>query len=289
MCLPDMSHRSWHDAQLALSDCGLHKLALMTIAFCSCDSGPWPCERWFLSAQEAALQFVKVADTQDPLWKRFEQSILEEQALDNFDLTQADPSTALQNIPKAFEKKNEKVGLSRWFQLIISLRMLMPKRFTRLLVTTYLCLQTGAFKKGQGADALLKVPDCKHASPDVPKSSTGIDTEEVRKVRNQFTNSLAFCAACLGDSAIWDQLQVINLAMEPLQHWHSAPHKHNRSRSESLLFWQSFAEGMELNHVNATLQLLRSNNACRALKIRVARGLHPEGIGGRRSICFAPR
>ncbi len=195
----DWSHRSWNDVQLAIGDVSWTYYVLVTIVLCNLDHGPWNGARWFQELKAGAEEYGVASEPHDPLLSHFFPHIAEEQDLDALDM-EAEEEIRLK-IGLCTQKKNQKVGLTRWFHYITAVHHFTRIWSQRLVVCMYVALSLGLFLDGQAA-LQLKLP-VRSADEDVEKSTTAEDKEAVRKARASAKNTFEFVCVMLHDRALW--------------------------------------------------------------------------------------
>ena len=205
---------------------------------------------------------------EDPLLAAFASIIAEEEAAgDKCGACEMDCDDFFSSLPEVVEQKQPKVGMTRWFQIAVTLRNFLPIRAKRLLIQLYLSLSVGLFKSGRASD-LLRLPERSSSSQgDIQKTTTARDREDVQKLRKQCSNTLAFTTALLADQQIWHRLRVVSEVLEPVQAFHSWQNKLNRSPQESLEFWCFMASEQCYEHINAVLQKMHDYDLLGAVKM----------------------
>ena len=147
----------WNDSTLPISDCRLNWLTLSLICLLNVAAGPFKSERWLSSLKQMAEEYVICADTSNPFWTNLQQQIMDEASVDIDERFALDPEDVFQTLPQVVQSKNAKVGMSSWFEVIVSLAKLTPMRSRRLLLSLQLCMVSNIFPKGKAAEP-LKLP-----------------------------------------------------------------------------------------------------------------------------------
>eukprot|EP00971_Amphidinium_carterae_P190404 3778750-Amphidinium_carterae.4 len=270
--LGDSSHRGWNDTQHALADSRLTSIVLSCIILCNQDHGPWGSQRWYESAKQAAEEYMVLSrGTNDSLFAAFEDIITDECAEDEKELESLMKSEEVWlSIPAALDKKIGRVGTSRWFAVLLSMKQYLRMRGRRLVINMHLALSQGMYAKGRAAE-LLKLPSLQKpvAGADAPKTTTSNDRSEIQSMRSKYHNTLAFNTALLADSCVWKQILTIVSVTEPMQEFHSSQNRLNRSLSESGAWWRDMTDpSLSLAHVNGIMSKLHDKSVLEKL------GLH---------------
>eukprot|EP00971_Amphidinium_carterae_P181744 3605920-Amphidinium_carterae.1 len=244
LLLSDPSHRAWNDAQLAADDCNFQGILLSAFNLFNADQtqalGPVSCGTMKQTAEE--YEIVSRSE-RDGFFQAFMHLIVEGTAAKGLgaecDLEDVD---AFRSLSIAVQKKINKVAMSRWFGVITTLRSFLPMHAKRLVISLYLALSMGMFKKGKAKELLL-LPELSNpvGGADIKKASTAVHRREIQAARTKYQNTLAFCTALLSDTSAWRTLQLISAVLTPLEEWHSWQNKLNRSSSESMRYWQELA------------------------------------------------
>eukprot|EP00971_Amphidinium_carterae_P332277 6466360-Amphidinium_carterae.1 len=226
--LGDSSHRGWNDTQLALADSRLTTIVLSSIILCNQDHGPWGSQRWYEAAKQAAEEYMVLSGgSTDGLFQAFADIITDETSEGDKDLECMLSSEDIWlSIPTALDKKVARVGTSRWFAVLMSMKQYLRMRGKRLLINMHLALSQGMYKKGRAAE-LLKLPVLSKPSEggDAPKTTTASDRSEIQSMRSKYHNTLAFNTALLADNTVWKQILIIVEVTEPMQKFHSTQNK----------------------------------------------------------------
>eukprot|EP00971_Amphidinium_carterae_P293827 5833422-Amphidinium_carterae.1 len=144
--LPDMSHRVWNDLQLSLQDSALYAWCLCTLVLMNLDHGPWSGAKWWEQLKQGAVEYIRGADSSCPVFQGHVGQIEKELQLANVQ-TEASEDEIFQMLPGCVERKQQKVGVTRWFQYITAVSKYLEIWSQRAVIVIYICLITGVFKR----------------------------------------------------------------------------------------------------------------------------------------------
>eukprot|EP00971_Amphidinium_carterae_P352420 6492586-Amphidinium_carterae.1 len=270
LLLHDESHRLWNDTQQAVADSRLYPVIMSSLVCLNVDHGPWMSERWFATMLEAVAEIAEVSDSSDPLFQMLVQHMRNDMvSFGGRDEMELSDEYIWGSLREALQRKNDKVGMTRWFGYFESMQSFMAIRSRRLYVVLYIAMTMGMFTNTK----LSELAKFHHAPPcapgeDIPKSTTGQDRQEVQKLRASCKNTLAFSAHVLSNHSIWRVNAVLLAIVAPVKEHHRHQNKVNRSSAESLNHWISMASGCVYDEVNKIIQQLSSKDLFKYLQLR---------------------
>ena len=131
------------------------------------------------------------------------------------------------NLPSIFEHKFEKVGLSKWFQGVDSVKKLLGAVVTETLSASMLESPV-KLQKRPAPQLQVRVPplQTRNTDDDVAKSTTNDDREEVPKIRSSCQNTSLFAADMLGQHDLCIPNGIIAAGATPLR----SEHRHKNTK-----------------------------------------------------------
>lgn len=109
------------------------------------DHAPWDEAKWFQSGKEAVDTYLKLAHyNDDPLFCDLFPLILNNLGLE-LDAGSAQ-AAAWRSIGEAWQTKNEKIAMTRWFGYVRTMRSFLTKWHSRLATVLYMCASQGMLK-----------------------------------------------------------------------------------------------------------------------------------------------
>ena len=281
--LPDINHRTWNDAQLALKDSGQWLWCLVLLHLLNLDSGPWGDQRWWNTLKETAGQHVCLFCRSCPLVQHSLDELKEDADLrEDFGMTSStavveDDDGGLVNsssLGDVVAKKIGKVGMCRWFQFVREVRRMCVDWTLRWVILSYIRISMG-FKAIANALAVqarvMRAFQLSRSSSDVEKSGTSSDRKEVREIKSMCNNSLEFCQVVLSQRTIWKRMVAVSKIFKHAEEFHATHSVQNKSASESVKWWSNRAGDLSLDHISKILDEMRDDCLARQL------GCHVQG------------
>lgn len=121
----------------------------------------------------------------------------------------------------AWQKKCDRVGLSRWFAFAKGIRQFMPLWHKRAVGTTYLVLNEGMFKGKSPAELVkLKISAAPVPGEDIASERTGAGPT-LKMLRAATQNTLHLVATVLMDEHMYHIGRLLSCVLQPVQEAHS--------------------------------------------------------------------
>ena len=243
LVIPDTSHRLWNDCEAAIKDSLLWPSCLCGIVLLNLDTGPWSQSKWFSESQQACLEYAEVHTDSCPIFQGLCDRIALEQNLLHLRGSGEYEPRVLDALFAAFERKNSRVAMSRWFGYIDSMGSFCKNWSSRLAIYLYICAQLGLCKQGASLEKIRAKLVQRTEEEDLGKATTAEDRESVRVARNMCKNTVEFAATLMWEQETWQvQKGLVEICMH-LRMYHSEQNKLNRSAKESLEFFRDSAVG----------------------------------------------
>lgn len=204
MICKDPSHRLWNDTWLALEHANMKAIFILMIVVLNSDHGPWADARWAQSAREAAVAYMAVGNSSDPLFARHAMQIVKEMGLEHrLDEGDALLDEVMLSIPDSVRCLSMKVASSRWFGVFDALERFLPLWSRRLLLMQFMGVGLGLFKvEAASVLARFKVQAPPTEGQDVQQQPTGKEGVDIAAMRKACKNTLQLCCLTLGDPDI---------------------------------------------------------------------------------------
>lgn len=258
-CHYDVSHRLWNDCKDALAECGQWGFVILSIITMNLDFGPFDSCTFFARNQDALKHFVANCDCSHPLFQYFAEDIAKEAKVDIEDGEQwmRDVFDMLPGHP-AWARKNQKVGLSRWFGWVDSGKQLLSNWSVRLLVLVWLSIISGygclsehgwmlTYDEQGGSSGAAETTDDTRMSRSNAK---------VEALRSKCKNSVHLVCSWMADGYNRKRLSAFVALLAPLRKYHGSQNKEVRSADEAEEFFVAQAKGDGLLPLQATLEKL---------------------------------
>eukprot|EP00972_Heterocapsa_arctica_P116257 16452222-Heterocapsa_arctica.AAC.1 len=149
-----------------------------------------------------------------------------------------------QELPEAWARKNDKIGMSRWFGFVKAMRSLLPIWHKRLVVVYIMCLNEGLLLDGLPSTLDARISSgAPGSSADEPKARTTHQPEELQALRRATKNTLELQALVMGDPQTHRAVKTILVALGPMNENHSKQNKQCRSEAETAQWLASESAG----------------------------------------------
>ena len=264
LLLPDVSHRTWNDTQLAIQDSEMWFWCLICVTLLNMDTGPWDSFHWWTIMKENIKEYATIAKDNCPILRGCSNNLEEDLELElgeddddyEFDAMADGATRSFQKfIAQVIHKKFPKVGMCRWFQFIHFSRDLLRAWTARFIIVTYYLIMLGT-KALHNAAVLAGA--AKHLKPrdeeeDIESGATKLDREEVRTIRGQVKNNLGFCHTMFSNRNLWRQVIVVFGICKHAEKFERQHTSANRSADESVEWWAERADDLGFLHVTEIL------------------------------------
>lgn len=257
MVVHDASHRVWNDVAGAIKRVRLWPTCLVGIILLNLDVGPWNSSKWWADAVQAVSEYCAVADTTCPIFAGlFEHMVLELQ-LEHLRGTADFAEVVFEKVVSAFQTKNPRVGMTRWFAYIDSMGRFCETWSCRLCVYFYMCAQLGLLRTSSLVESMKKKLSLRSPADDAEKASTSEDKESVRAARAMCRNTVEFAASIMTDRELWQVQRGITMIAGPIREWHGDQNQKNRSSSGSGIWMMQMSCGAGLRPIRETVRLMQ--------------------------------
>ena len=127
-----------------------------------------------------------------------------------------------ESLGDAWQRKCDRVGLSRWFAFAKGIREFVPLWHKRAAGSLYLVLNEGVFK-GQSPSELVKlrVAPAPTTGDDIPSERTAAGPT-LKQLRAATQNTLHLVATVLMDEHMYHLAKLLSRVLQPVQEAHSA-------------------------------------------------------------------
>ena len=148
-------------------------------------------------------------------------------------------------LPDAWQRKTDRVGLSRWFAFAKGIAAFITIWHRRALGTLYQVLWEGMFKGQSPANlAKLRLTAAPTRAEDVVGERTGV-TASVQQLRAATRNTQELVVTVLMDEHLRKVARMLALLLKPVQEAHSMQLKRCRSCGENQLYRRARGCGVE--------------------------------------------
>ena len=139
-------------------------------------------------------------------------------------------------LPDAWQRKTERVGLSRWFAFAKGIAAFIPIWHKRALGTLYQVLCEGMFKGQSPANLVkLRLTSAPGSAEDVSGERTGV-TASVQQLRAATRNTQELVVTVLMDEHLCKVARMLALLLKPVQMAHSMQRSRCRSCGKNQLY-----------------------------------------------------
>ena len=270
--LPDPNHRAWNDASLSLKDSGYYGLIMLMVIVLNFEHGPWRDARWLGTMREGCDAYCRLASPSScPVFQGLWPRIAHDLGENDMQGDSAFQQEVFDSLPQTFETLHEKVHMARWFGFVQAAKEFLPVWHKKLAILIYVAAQAGLLD-GQGqAGALLQTTVLRSAE-DIPKESTGVEQEQLRKIRQACKNTLQLVLVVLGDAEIRHEMGVVVKVLEPLWSWQGKQNKLLRSTEAALQWYTAQAVGSGFRHIEKIMMLFNDMSSLEELGFGVLPG-----------------
>eukprot|EP00971_Amphidinium_carterae_P282632 5611117-Amphidinium_carterae.1 len=243
----DPSHRCWNDVKLAIRQAGLWPLLLAGVCLSNFDSAPWASSGFWSECQSAATELQSL-ESESSVLMSFHRPRAERQ-LGIEGLSAEDRDAAmLRAVREVWDRKIQKIGLSRWFQWSDSMASLVQKWNTRLITLQYIA----SGKSSSSAPGKVIIGKASAASSSTDRATTAKDASKDGSVKGPTAGVMQVCTTLMEDSACYAIQAGMLAVIAPCKKWYSDQNTRLRSASESRSWFLEQASGACWTHLQET-------------------------------------